>query len=108
MLQILVNTNFDFVRWRRWAYLISGVAIAISVGQFASPRCVWPTLMATELRGGGNRLREGSRTPHALDRGSHPVGQAGYELPAPPAPAALFAPPARAFSPAARFLSYSC
>ena len=35
MLQILVNTNFDFVRWRRWAYLISGVAIAISVGHIA-------------------------------------------------------------------------
>jgi preprotein translocase SecF subunit len=27
MLQILVNTQFDFVRWRRWAYLISAVAI---------------------------------------------------------------------------------
>jgi preprotein translocase SecF subunit len=32
MLQILVNTHFDFVRWRWWAYLISAVAIAISVG----------------------------------------------------------------------------
>jgi preprotein translocase SecF subunit len=35
MLQILVNTNFDFVRWRRWAYLISGVAIAISLAHIA-------------------------------------------------------------------------
>lgn len=35
MLQILVNTHFDFVRWRRWAYLISGVAIAISLAYIA-------------------------------------------------------------------------
>jgi preprotein translocase SecF subunit len=35
MLQILVNTNFDFVRWRRWAYLISGVAILIGVAHIA-------------------------------------------------------------------------
>lgn len=35
MLQILVNTHFDFVRWRRWAYLISGVAIALSLAHIA-------------------------------------------------------------------------
>jgi preprotein translocase SecF subunit len=35
MLQILVNTHFDFVGWRRWAYLISGVAIAISLAHIA-------------------------------------------------------------------------
>jgi preprotein translocase SecF subunit len=35
MLQILVNTRYDFVRWRRRAYLISAVAIAISLGHIA-------------------------------------------------------------------------
>jgi preprotein translocase SecF subunit len=35
MLQILVNTRFDFVRWRHWAYLVSGVAIAISLAHIA-------------------------------------------------------------------------
>jgi preprotein translocase SecF subunit len=32
MLQILVNTRYDFVRWRHRAYLVSAVAIAISLG----------------------------------------------------------------------------
>ncbi|HWC01897.1 MAG TPA: protein translocase subunit SecF [Methylomirabilota bacterium] len=31
MLQILVNPQFDFVRWRRWAYVISAVAILIGL-----------------------------------------------------------------------------
>ncbi len=35
MLQIFVNTHYDFVRWRRWAYLVSAVAIAISLGHIA-------------------------------------------------------------------------
>ena len=35
MLQILVNTHFDFVRWRRWAYLISAVAVGISLAHIA-------------------------------------------------------------------------
>ena len=35
MLQIFVNTRYDFVRWRRWAYLISAVAIAISLAHIA-------------------------------------------------------------------------
>ena len=35
MLQILVNTRFDFVKWRRWAYLISAVAILISLAHIA-------------------------------------------------------------------------
>jgi preprotein translocase subunit SecF len=35
MLQIFVNTRYDFVRWRRWAYVISAVAILISLGHIA-------------------------------------------------------------------------
>ncbi len=35
MLQIFVNTHYDFVRWRRWAYLISAVAILISLAHIA-------------------------------------------------------------------------
>jgi preprotein translocase SecF subunit len=35
MLQILVNAHFDFVRWRRWAYLISGIAILIGLAHIA-------------------------------------------------------------------------
>jgi len=35
MLQILVNTHFDFVRWRRWAYLISTVAILVGLAHIA-------------------------------------------------------------------------
>jgi preprotein translocase SecF subunit len=35
MLQIFVNTHYDFVRWRRWAYLISAVAIALSLAHIA-------------------------------------------------------------------------
>ncbi len=35
MLQIFVNTRYDFVRWRRWAYLVSAVAILISLGHIA-------------------------------------------------------------------------
>jgi preprotein translocase subunit SecF len=35
MLQIFVNTHYDFVRWRHWAYLISLVAIVISLGHIA-------------------------------------------------------------------------
>jgi preprotein translocase subunit SecF len=35
MLQILVNTHFDFVRWRRWAYLVSAVAILIGLAHIA-------------------------------------------------------------------------
>ena len=35
MLQIFVNTHYDFVRWRRWAYLVSAVAIVISLGHIA-------------------------------------------------------------------------
>ena len=32
MLQIFVNTRYDFVRWRHWAYLISAIAIAHQPG----------------------------------------------------------------------------
>jgi preprotein translocase subunit SecF len=35
MLQILVNTQFDFVRWRRRAYLISAIAILIGLAHIA-------------------------------------------------------------------------
>ncbi len=35
MLQILVNTQFDFVRWRRWAYLISAIAILAGLAHIA-------------------------------------------------------------------------
>jgi preprotein translocase SecF subunit len=35
MLQILVNTRFDFVRWRRWAYLVSALAILIGLAHIA-------------------------------------------------------------------------
>jgi preprotein translocase SecF subunit len=35
MLQILVNTHYDFIRWRRWAYLVSGVAILIGLAHIA-------------------------------------------------------------------------
>jgi preprotein translocase subunit SecF len=35
MLQILVNTHFDFIRWRRWAYLVSALAILIGLGHIA-------------------------------------------------------------------------
>jgi preprotein translocase SecF subunit len=38
MLQIFVNTRYDFVRWRHWAYLISAVAILISLGHIAYSR----------------------------------------------------------------------
>ena len=31
-MQILVNTNFDFMGKRRWAYLVSGMATLISIG----------------------------------------------------------------------------
>jgi preprotein translocase SecF subunit len=35
MLQIFVNTHYDFVRWRHWAYLVSAVAIAVSLAHIA-------------------------------------------------------------------------
>jgi preprotein translocase SecF subunit len=35
MLQIFVNTRYDFVRWRHWAYLISAIAIAVSLAHIA-------------------------------------------------------------------------
>ena len=35
MLQILVNTRYDFVGWRRWAYLVSAVAILVSLAHIA-------------------------------------------------------------------------
>jgi preprotein translocase SecF subunit len=35
MLQILVNTRYDFIQWRRWAYLVSAIAIAVSLGHVA-------------------------------------------------------------------------
>jgi preprotein translocase subunit SecF len=35
MLQILVNTQFDFIRWRRRAYLISAIAILIGLAHIA-------------------------------------------------------------------------
>ena len=35
MLQILVNTHFDFIRWRRWAYLISALAILLGLAHIA-------------------------------------------------------------------------
>jgi preprotein translocase SecF subunit len=35
MLQILVNTRFDFIRWRRWAYLISAAAVLVSLAHIA-------------------------------------------------------------------------
>jgi preprotein translocase SecF subunit len=35
MLQILVNTRFDFIRWRRWAYLVSAVAMLLGLAHIA-------------------------------------------------------------------------
>ena len=36
MLQILVNTHFDFIRWRRWAYLVSALAVLAGLAHIAS------------------------------------------------------------------------
>jgi preprotein translocase subunit SecF len=35
LLQIFVNTHYDFVRWRRWAYVVSAVAVLISLAHIA-------------------------------------------------------------------------
>jgi preprotein translocase subunit SecF len=35
MFQIFVNTRYDFIGWRRWAYLVSAAAIAISLAHIA-------------------------------------------------------------------------
>jgi preprotein translocase SecF subunit len=35
MLQMFVNTSYDFVRWRRWAYVVSAVAVLASLGHIA-------------------------------------------------------------------------
>jgi preprotein translocase SecF subunit len=35
MLQILVNAHFDFIRWRRWAYLASALAMLLGLAHIA-------------------------------------------------------------------------